>query len=102
MELWSETAWYVVVVWNVLWVVLTALVAVSITSMAGAQTVRRLRHIFSELVVPAIDDKDDPIVRFLAEKAKRDPDVVATWLRENGTKIVELLTTEPDENEAIP
>jgi len=94
MELFSESAWYIQLLFNVLMLALPTLAGLAIAGELGAQTIKRTKKVYAEWVRPAIDEADDPAIKFLAGKSGRDPKWVSDQLIAVGDQVVALLPEE--------
>ncbi len=93
MEIWSETAWYVQLIFNVLLLVLPTLIGLAVVSAGGAKVVDTVRML-AKSIRPAIDEPTDPLVALLAERTGRRPETVRDFLTGNLDQIVALLPQE--------
>ena len=95
MEIWNETAWYLRVVFNILLVIIPALVVLVVASEGGIKVVRTAKMLFKTFR-KAIDEPTDPLIALIAAKTGYKPEVVSDLLV---TKVDEVIALLPGEEE---
>lgn len=95
MEIWNETAWYLRVVFNILLVIIPALVVLVVASEGGIKVVRTAKMLFKTFC-KAIDEPTDPLIALIAAKTGYKPEVVSDLLV---TKVDEVIALLPGEEE---
>jgi hypothetical protein len=94
MELWTETNEWIQLCFNVLMLVLPVLAGVAATSVFGAAMINAIKRFYAEWLRPAIDEPTDPIVALIAQRMKRDPQVVVDFIVSNLDAVIAVLPEE--------
>ena len=94
INLWSESSWWLELVFNVLMLVLPTLAALAAASVFGASVIRAIKTIWREWLRPALDEPTDPLVKIIADKTGRKPETVSKWLTESIDDVIALLPAE--------
>lgn len=92
INVWSEADWWLNLLWNVVLLVLPALLAFEGT----ARLQRRVRYLWKNIIRKAIDQTTDPAVVYLAAKTDRTPDEVSAFLVSSGDQIIALMPEEAE------
>lgn len=94
LNIWNESSEWLEIVYNILLLVIPALATLAATSVFGAGLVRSIKIFLREWARPAMDEPTDPLVKLIAERTGRKPDVVSKWAVERIDDIIGVLPEE--------
>ena len=95
MEIWNGTEWYLQLVFNILLVILPALIGLAVISASGRKTVSTIKMLFKSFR-KAVDEDHDPLIVLIAAKTGYKPQQVSDLLV---TKVDEVIALLPGEEE---
>jgi len=90
INLWTDTAWYLELLWNVCLFALPTLAGLAVLTASGGAVIKIARTSW-RMTRPFVDEANDPLILFLAAKTGHDPAQLAAWLIARGDEVIALL-----------
>ena len=90
MEIWSQSSWWVEVVYNALLLFLPPLAGLAVATPLGLGVVRFVKQIYREFR-PLVDESTDAIPRLIAAKTPYTAEQASKFLIDNIDKIIAAL-----------